>query len=302
MDSYGSLSYARTQLHIGDPLWLERSAGVVLKRRIGDGAHHDLVGPYPWAGFDDWSTLGADLDAFVDAGLASATFVIAPTSNYSTGDLETSFPDYLVDFKPHHLVDLTTDFSAAYSRSHRRKIRGIGSDVECAHLSDPVAEADAWVGLYRQLVERHRIVGPANFPESALRRHLESDGMETFIARVGGRPVGMVLFIRSGATAAYHLGAYGPAGYRHNVAWGLFPLAFEYLRNAGIDLVNLGGAAGVTTDGMDGLSQFKRGWSSRSKMARIGGRILDRALFDELTGELSPGGFWPPYRSAERTP
>lgn len=254
----------------------------------------DLAGPYPWAGFSDWSAVGKDLDAI--EGAVSATLVVSPTSLVDDALLREHFPDYLVDFKTHFLVDLTENYEAARSLSHRRKVRRHRPDLRIEMLEPTSRVETRWVELYALLGNRHEIRGGAAFTTDGLVSQLHEPNITLFGAKVGDQIIGMVSFVRSGSVAAYHLGAYDNQGYELEAAYALFPYAFGALADIGVELVNLGGGAGLQVLDDDGLARFKRGWSTHTGVARIGGRVLDRVAFNGLVA-ASSSAFWPPYRS-----
>lgn len=295
--AYGSRAYAQTLMHVGSPRWMHRAGGSLLSRAIAGRPYHDLVGPYPWAEFDDWSGLDADfreISAADDPPLSVVT-VISPTTSASETDLQRAFPDHLTSFKQHHLLDLTADFELSYGSSHRRKMRRARERVSVEVLVDATEISAEWVLLYGQLVDRHQITGPASFPEDALRGQLALPGSIACVARLGTEIVGVITFFVGDAVASYHLGAFSPAGYEHEVAFALFPSVFDHLAASGISLVNLGGGAGNSVQSDDGLVRFKRGWATHARPSLLGGRVLDRVAYASLTDGLDRG-FFPAYR------
>ena len=298
MESYGSTEYCATLSHLGLPVRLAQSGGSMLARSIAGSSLTDLVGPYPWAGFADWSKIATDLDELT--GHLTATLVVSPTAEVADATLSAQFPDHLTDFKSHYLVDLTTDHAAVWSPSHRRKMRRNRPELRVEALSTSLEIADRWVELYRHLRERHSVTGGAAFTDRGLRAQLYHPECRIFGAYVGGVIIGMVSFLRSGPVAAYHLGAYNPMGYAFEAAYAIFPAAFESLAAEGVELLNLGGGAGLNVDMDDGLARFKRGWSTHSGMARLAGRIMNQDAFDRLCGPAETS-FWPPYRSRNTT-
>ncbi|MEM9520638.1 MAG: GNAT family N-acetyltransferase [Actinomycetota bacterium] len=294
MESYGSAEYCATLSHLGVPVSFDRAGGAMLSRTIDSSCLTDLTGPYPWAGFSDWSSVGAELDAIT--GPVTATVVVAPTSDVDDDVLVEQFPDHLVDFKLHFLVDLTADHATSRSATHRRKVRRSRPELSVSALEPTPVIADRWVELYHHLGERHAITGGAAFSDDGLRAQLVHPDCRCFGAFVGDELVGMVSFMTSGAVAAYHLGAYAQSGYALEAAYAIFPVAFDVLAAEGVELVNLGGGAGLSVEEGDGLARFKRGWSTHTGVARVAGRILDPEAFDRLSSS-SETTFWPPYRA-----
>ena len=267
-----------------------------MRRSIGGTGLNDIIGPYPWAGFTRWWAVGSDLDLIADA--VSATVVISPTSDVGNTVLREQFPDHLVDFKSHYLVDLTTNYYNSFSTSHRRKLRGCRPELTIEVLGLSPSIESRWIDLYKVLGNRHGIKGDAAFTKDGLIAQLRLPSVTVFGATLKGRVVGMVSFIRSGSVAAYHLGAYDDTGYEVGASYAAFCYAFGVLADTGVEVVNLGGGAGLTVDDNDGLARFKRGWSTHTGVARIGGRILDPVAFGGLQSPSSTS-FWPPYRAGQ---
>ncbi len=299
---YGSPAYARTLSHYGTAVELHNAGGCVFHRPILGSDRHDLVGPYPWAEFDDWSAVRADLDRSLgrDVLPVSAVLVVSPTSGVDRETLRRNFPDHLAEFKQHYLVDLSIDLQSRFRSSHRRKMRRAATGVTVEPIVVMSSFAPSWVELYSHLMDRHQIEGVARFPPESLRQQLELPGSMAFAAVDGDLVLGAITFMVSGTTAAYHLGSYSPAGYEREVAFALFPAAFEYLRDIGVRLVNLGGGAGLASARDDGLTQFKRGWSTRSEASLLCGRIIDREAYSSLSADAGDSTYFPRYRTPVR--
>ena len=101
--------------------------------------------------------------------------------------------------------------------------------------------------------------------------------------------------------AYYHLGAYSEDGYKMRASFALFWSAIELFSTRGLRWLNLGAGAGVENSGTDGLTRFKRGWSTGTRTAYFCGRILDQASYAsilEAAGAPSTG-YFPAYRNGE---
>jgi lipid II:glycine glycyltransferase (peptidoglycan interpeptide bridge formation enzyme) len=112
--------------------------------------------------------------------------------------------------------------------------------------------------------------------------------------------VGACLWYEHGDVAYYHLAAYAPAGYELRASYALFAGALELFAARGLAWASLGAGAGVDAGGgpEDGLSRFKRGWSTGTRVAWFGGRILRPDVYDRLAGP-SRGRWFPAYREGE---
>jgi hypothetical protein len=278
--------------------WLPRSGGAVIVRAIADG-YHDAVGPYPIFSCTDWSGLDQDLSELAE-DLISVAIVADPFGGWTEDLLGACFPDVLARFKEHFVVRLGADSLDHVHAHHRRNIALGRRSVEVEVVDDLAGFAPEWENLYRQLVARHRIRGPAEFSERSLSAQLLVPGMVALRARHDGETVGACLWYEQGAVAYYHLAAYAPAGYELRASYALFAHALERFAERGLAWVSLGAGAGVDSGGGpdDGLSRFKRGWSTETRVAWFGGRVLQPDLYDRLAGP-SRGRWFPAYREDE---
>jgi hypothetical protein len=103
-----------------------------------------------------------------------------------------------------------------------------------------------------------------------------------------------------GDVAQGHLAATSPQGYELHAAYGLKLAILEYFKGK-VRWLNLGGGAGLDGNTNDGLTTFKRGWSSGTKTAWFCGRVLQPAAYGEVLGDrgLNADGFFPAYRQGE---
>jgi hypothetical protein len=284
--NYSDAGYAESLAEFGTPRALPRSGGWLLERPVPDGSASDLVGPYPLFSCANWEGLAADLDELEGAAV-SVVVVVDPLAGVDQPELRRAFPDHVVPFRVHHVVDL--DRPVDPPAHHRRHIRRASEAVEVEVCAEPVRYLDDWIGLYAGLVDRHGLTGIRAFSPTAFRRQLELPGMVAVRAERGGETVGMALWLEDAPHAYYHLAAYSPAGYEVSASYALFPAAFERLRELGVRYVELGGAE------RGGLTRFKRGWATGERVAHLCGRVLDRAAYARLAG---PSDWFPAYRDA----
>jgi lipid II:glycine glycyltransferase (peptidoglycan interpeptide bridge formation enzyme) len=122
-----------------------------------------------------------------------------------------------------------------------------------------------------------------------------------FKATCEGITVGMLLWYLQGRIAYYHLGAYSPRGYDLLASFALFSHAIEHFAKTDLQYLDLGGEAGTEDGANSGLSRFKKGWSTGSRMAYLCGRIFDRPTYAEILGSRpSPElNYFPAYRAGE---
>ncbi|HXB71938.1 MAG TPA: GNAT family N-acetyltransferase [Candidatus Acidoferrales bacterium] len=300
MGSTGYLhpAYADSLSEFGNPRALPASGGWILTRAIPGTAASDGMGCYPIFSCPNWSGLPSDLADLND--LVCLSVVTDPFGDYDPALLRESFPDVMLPFKQHFVVDLAAKPEQFLSEHHRRNVRKALRLVIVTHCETPQRFGDEWSSLYSQLVSRHSIRGIPAFSGRALRRQLEVPGLEMFRASLEGQSAGMVLWMVQNGIAYYHLGAYSDAGYRVRASFALFRTAFEFFAGRNIRWLSLGAAAGAA-DTDTGLTRFKRGWSTGTRQAYLCGRILDHDAYARMLREkaTAPQDYFPPYRKGE---
>jgi hypothetical protein len=292
-------SYAESLSEFGEPRRLQRSGGWILKRPVQGFQAFDGMGIYPLFLCEDWHSLRADLEEDGN-DLVSLAVVADPFGEYDLDGLRLRFPDLVIPFKQHFVVD-TQVAGAIGSERHRSYARKATQSLAVEQVDRPFELRDEWLGLYRALSERHHITGVAAFSERSLREQLNVPGIVAFRATHMNENVGMTLWFRHGDRAYYHLGAYSDTGYKLHASYALFWYAIRHFREAGLAWLNLGGGAGLHPDGRDGLSQFKRGWSTGTRTAYFCGRIFNRELYRDLSeacGQFQ-SAYFPAYRTGE---
>ena len=293
---YGSHAYALTCAHLGEPRVLPRSGVTVLVRALDlPAGSADACGPYPLLSTSRWRELAADLDEQRD--LLSFVAVVDPMRAPGGGTLDELFPDRLLAYKTHHVARPDPRAPLAHvDKRHRRKADRALAVVDVGVASDPSLHAADWVRLYASL-RRHRVLGAAaDFPAAALAAQLELPGMMAVVARRARRVVSMSLWLVDGPLAYYHLGASDDEGYAAGAAFATFACALEALAAWGVERIDFGGCAG-DRDGNDGLARFKRGWANDTRIAWLGGRVLDPARYFALAGTDAPSHYFPAYRA-----
>lgn len=297
---YMHRAYADSLAEFGTPRALPESRGWLLERPIAGGAGRDATGCYPVFACRDWQRLGRDLDA-IGEDLISLVFVADPFGNFVRADLERVFPDRLVHFKDHFVVELGAASASAIATNHRRNAKQALKALSIEIAEAPAALAGEWSALYANLVARHGIGGVAAFSSRALALQLEVPGLTLFVARREGESVGMVLFYGQDDVVYYHLAAYSDLGYDLRASFALFSRAIEHFADAGMKWLSLGAGAGLASDADDGLSRFKRGWATSTKPAYLCGRIFDREGYRricEASGKAQTS-YFPAYRAGE---
>ncbi|HAM51938.1 MAG TPA: hypothetical protein DCP92_15090 [Nitrospiraceae bacterium] len=74
----------------------------------------------------------------------------------------------------------------------------------------------------------------------------------------------------------------------------------EYF-SAKVRWLDLGGGAGLKNNAKDGLSEFKRGWSTGTRTVYFCGRIFDRKKYAEIENArgITETDYFPSYREGE---
>ena len=291
--------YARSLSEFGEPLLLPRSGGWLLKRAIDDDAE-DAMGPYPLFACSDWKTLKFDFNE-LGKSLVSVAVVTDPFGEYDETLLRDCFGDLVIPFKSHFVTELESSAKNATSEHHARNVRVGLRQVQVERCEDPSAYLEDWVRLYSVLMQRHCINGIRAFSRNAFAAQLKTPGIACFRAVRDQETVGMILWYVQNGVAYYHLGAYTDEGYELRASFALFRMALDYFAGCGLKYGNLGAGAGVGNAADDGLSRFKRGWSTTVRTAYLCGRIFDREKYDDLVRARGIGstGYFPAYRKGE---
>ncbi len=82
----------------------------------------------------------------------------------------------------------------------------------------------------------------------------------------------------------------------------LFWHAINYFAGNGLKRLDLGGGTGVKPKESDGLSRFKRGWSTDIATSYFCGRIFCADKYEEIVGAeavRSVSDYFPAYRKGE---
>ncbi len=300
MTGYLNPLYAESLAEFGTPRELPHSGGWVLTRKIPGSAYCDAMGCYPIFSCRDWTGLEADLDE-LRPEFVSLAMVADPFGNHDRRLLRRCFPDVVLRYKDHFVVDLSAPLHRTVSVHHRRNAEKALKSLEVRTCPTPMKMASTWQALYATLVKRHEIRGIAAFSEASLGAQLSVPGLTAFEAVHAGRTVGMLLWYTSGSVAYYHLGAHNEVGYSHLASFGLFWHAVEHFAGQGLRWLDLGAGAGVAeTNG--GLTRFKRGWSTGTRPALFCGRIFEHSAYRTIarrTGNAETTDYFPAYRKGE---
>ena len=300
VSGYMHPGYAQSMTEFGTPRELPYSKGWILERQIPGFPYIDAIGCYPLFVCQDWSQFYADLE---DIGneLVTLSLVTDPFGQYDTTYLHRCFRDVVMPFKEHFIVDLRRPMKTFVCKHHTRYARKALKELKAERCENPTEFINEWVELYANLIKRHCIKGMLVFSRSSFAQQLSIPGIVAFRAVYDGTTVGMLLWYGQGEVGYYHLGAYSDRGYDLRASFALFSFAIEYFAANGQRWLNLGAGAGVKSNGTDGLSRFKGGWSTGTRTVYFCGRIFDHARYSEIvraTG-ISATDYFPAYRKGE---
>ena len=299
-ESYLHLDYANSFGESYTPIRLELSKGIILKRKIHDLNMYDAMGSYPLLFCKDWGNLHEDIVGNKNQ-LVSLAAVTDPFGKYDLDYLKICFNTLVIPYKEHFVTDLSRTSESFVSKHNRRYAKKAMKMLSIIESTNPIDLSDTWCGLYSNLVKRHSIKGITNFSKESLVRQLSVPGSTVLYAMYEGEVIGMTIWYKLGNVAYYHLGAYSDKGYEMRASYAIFWNAIEYFRFTGLKWLNLGAGAGVKSNVKDGLSYFKKGWSTDSRMAYFCGHIFNKGQYEKISklqGDYKTS-YFPKYRLGE---
>ena len=290
--------YAESFAQFGTPRELPRSGGWILQRRIPGLPYDDAMGCYPLFACRDWEHLGADLEV-LGTEFVSLALVTDPFGDYRPADLVTCF-DLVIPFKEHFVVDLQHPLDLIIDRRLRKQVRRARRDIDVEQCQDPAGFLDEWLRLYAVLVERHNLTGIKAFSPAVFAKQLSTPGVVLFRAVADGVTVGADWYYEQEEVAYGHLAAFSPAGYRLGAAAVLQAHAVEHFAGR-LRWIDLGAGAGSAAKNDDGLSRFKRRWSTGARTAYFCGRVFDERHYAHVVAMKgsSVTTYFPAYRQGE---
>lgn len=299
MTGYLHPKYAESLDSFGTPRELPGSRGIVLQRSISGFDYLDAMGCYPIFVCQNWDLLESDLES-IEESLVSLALVTDPFGEYDVNALWRSFPDKMIPFKEHFVVDLSRPLDTFVHSHHRRNARQALKKIRVEQAANPASFLDDWMDLYQALIEKHHITGIAAFSRESFAAQFNVPGMVAIRAVYNDATVGMLLWYEQGSKAYYHLGAYSPLGYQVGASFALFDYSIRYFAEQQFEWLNLGAGAGLGSE-QSGLSRFKQGWSTGTRTAYFCGRVFDRKKYQELViaRSVPATDYFPAYRLGE---
>jgi hypothetical protein len=293
-------SYVQSLQEWGRPRALPQSGGWILERNIPETPYIDAIGCYPLFMCQHWNGLDKDL---LDLGdeLVSLAVVTDPFGAYKQEDLLKSF-DKVIRFKEHFVADLELPINEIVSRHHRYYSRKCLELVKIETSTNPIEYLDEWVQLYSLLSEKIGITGLRAFSRQAFQKQFSIPGLVMFRALQAGRMIGAAICMIHGDVAYGHLMGINEAGYRANVSYGLYWAHITCLAGK-VRWIDWGGTSGIQGTKEDGLSLFKRGWSTGTRPAYFCGKIFNRDIYNSLLKNKPDirSHYFPAYRAGEMT-
>ena len=122
MTGYLHPKYAESLDRFGAPRELPGSRGTILERPIPGFNYFDAMGCYPIFVCQNWDLLKSDLEN-IEGGLVCLSLVTDPFGEYDVNSLRRSFPDMMIPFKEHFVVDLSHTLDTFVHSHHRRNAR-----------------------------------------------------------------------------------------------------------------------------------------------------------------------------------
>ena len=299
LTGYRHPAYVAALGEFGTPRALPRSAGWLLERAVPGGPHRDAMGCYPLFSCLDWPGLKADVDALA-SDLVAVSLVTDPFGRYDEATLRDCFGVRVAPYKQHFVADLRRARETFVSRHHRYYASRALSAVELDRCDEPGGLLDEWVGLYDHLIARHQLRGMKAFSRQSFAQQLAVPGVVVLRAGQHGRTVGAHIWYLQDDVVHSHLAATNQAGYDLNVSYALYWFALETFASQAA-WINFGAGAGLNSDGADGLTRFKRGWATGTRLTYFCGRIFDRGKYDAALAArgLQDNDYFPAYRKGE---
>jgi len=297
MSGYLDKLYALSLLEYGVPVKLNQSESWILERPIARSGYKDAMGCYPIFSCKDWTHLHKDLKD-IDNNLVAFSMVTDPLANFDLNELQKTFPDVCYPYKSHYVISLKDYKKHIISKGHQRNVQKAQNLLTLERIDNPKKYLNKWMELYSALINRHKINGIARFSYNSFKLQFDTLGFVVYTASFINKIVGMVLFFKMDGGVYYHLGAYDEDGYANSASFGIFWQAIQDFAAEGLSWLNLGSGAGLKAKSNDGLTRFKKGWSSETRTAYFCGKVFDKQIYDDLNSRYGQSDhFFPAYRS-----
>lgn len=297
-EGYASGAYAESLTEFGELIQLPRSGGYLLKRPIAGTSEYDAMGNYPLFFCQDWACLSDDLDDLPE-DIISVSLVADPYGEYSLSILQKTF-DVVNAFKEHFVVNLSQPSEEVGTRGHVKQARKALKKIQVEVCADPSGFSDDWNNLYNQLRIRHNISGIRAFSKKVFLQQLSMPEVVVLQAFFENELIGAQIYYIQDDVVHCHLGAVNDVGYKMGASYAMDFYSFRFFSGIAGKL-DLGGGIGFSGAGEDGLSRYKKGWSSETRPVYFCGRIINLSRYAALTAtrQQYETNFFPAYRAGE---
>ena len=238
MEGYLHPLYAQSFSNIGTPIFLPKSKGWLIKRRIPGTDHFDAMGPYPLFFCENWENLTDDFSALKN-DLVSISVVVEPLSAPALPQLKLAF-DFVNDYKTHYLLNLSKPVAGAISKSARKNARRALRGLHVLTDIAPNIDLDEWDNLYNCLIDHHQISGLRKFSRETFEKQISVPNTHFFKALYRDSIVSGHLFYIQNEIAYSHLSASTPKGYELSASYACKWTAINDLAKK-VKWINFGG-------------------------------------------------------------
>lgn len=297
MEGYSHHLYAESFSEIGQPFFLPKCKGWLIKRRIPGTDYFDAMGCYPLFSCGDWNRLEEDI-LELDKEMVSVVLVTDPFAPITQEKLKEIF-SFCKLYKEHCVTDFSQSINTSVSkRTIKHAVRALKQIVVERSLN-PVEHINEWILLFDHLIQRHNIKGIRAFSEKSFNQLFRIPGFELFVARAGEEIVGAEVFLRQGLFGYAHLVAISPLGYRLNASYALDWTAIQYFSKILVCLDHGSGSDNNPAD--DGLLQYKRRWATDMRPVFLCGKVINQKAYNEIVSDkvIKDTEYFPAYRLGE---
>lgn len=290
--------YAQSFTDIGEPVVLPKSKGWLIKRRVPHTDYCDAMGPYPLFFCKNWEAVTEDIES-IKGEIVSVTLVISPFSPFPSSKIQNYF-DIVVSYKDHFILDTQVPLNESISKNKRRNAKRALRNLTVKHRISPNINLDDWVELYSHLIQRHNISGIRAFSRESFMSQISIPNTHFFSVHYQDLMVGGNLFFIQGDVAYAHLSAFTNVGYDLGAAYAVKWVAIQELAKS-VRWIEFGGGTRTSDDKLDGLSQFKKGWSNKTEKSIFCGKILQKEIYQRLSEKTGSAdiSWFPSYRVNE---
>ena len=300
LTGYMHTRYAESHRDFGSARRLHHCQGWLIQRSIPGYPDSDGMGCYPLFACTDWSQLHLDLEELEDA-IISVALVTDPFGNYDENYLRKCFPDVVIPFKKHYVINLEKPRDRSVSKHHLRYARKALRQLSVEIHPDPPAFLDAWMKLHEHLIVKHNIKTLGTFSKWAFGEQLATPGMVLLWAGYKNTEVAAILFFVHGDVAYGHALGYTREGYDLWAQYALIWFAIEHFTGK-VEWIDLMGVPGLHDAGSPGIRQFKEGWTRETRMAWFCGSVRNRTRYNTIVQatRTTQATYFPAYRDRER--